>query len=231
VTLLVLGATGVVGRAVMQEAALDPRFDRIVTITRRPLPPANVRIHNVVHDGFRDFTPIAPALRGIDACVWALGMAWPQAKSEAQYREVTLDYVVAGARVLKAASPSPVFCFVSAHGVERASRQTWARIKAEAEDAVTAAFGDAALIYRPGYIFPVDGRERPYWGDKVMRPLMPFRSVLAKYITDSTTVARGLLHGALAPKAITSPVGNVAITDAASAYATGLFRLKAEATS
>jgi uncharacterized protein YbjT (DUF2867 family) len=222
-TLLVFGATGVVGRAVVEVAIRDSRFEPIIAVSRRPLIRSHPRLHLLVHQDFRNLDLLAGALSGVDACVYALGMAWPRAASEAQYREVTRDYAVAAARVLHAANARARFCFVSGHGAGRGSRQTWARIKAEAEDDVVRIAGAGARILRPGYIYPVEGRESPYWGDAVMRPFMPFRRVLGKYITDSTTVARALLHAALGGD-VPSPAANADIGRAAEAYARAVRR-------
>jgi len=217
-TLLVFGATGVVGRAVVDEAVQDARFDPVIAVTRRPVIRNGPRLQSLIHDDFANLDVLAGALNGIDACVYALGMAWPRATSEQQYREVTRDYAVAAARVLQAANPRARFCFVSGHGAGRDSRQTWARIKAETEEEVVRIAGTSARIFRPGYIYPVDGRESPYWGDAVMRPFMPFRRMLANYITDSRTVARALLYAAHGGD-IASPAGNRDIERAAEAYA------------
>ncbi len=216
-TLLVFGATGVVGGAVVDEAVRDSRITQITIVTRRPAAVSDHRLRALVHRDFTNFDPLVAELRGIDACVYALGMPWPRAKSEAQYREVTLDFVRAAAGALASANPRARFCFVSGHGAGHESRQTWARIKAEAEDAVARAFGANARVFRPGYIYPVRGRETPYWGDAVMRPFMLFRRQLAKYITDSETVARALLHVALGGE-ITTPAGNLDIQQAADEY-------------
>jgi uncharacterized protein YbjT (DUF2867 family) len=215
--LLVLGSTGVVGGEVIREAAADSRIDRILAISRRPLKDVTPKIQTILHQDFDLLEPIVPALSHVDAAVCALGMAWPQARSEAQYRKVTFDYVVSAARALSRASEGARFCFVSGHGAAIDSRQTWARIKAETEHAVQEIFGERAIVFRPGYIYPAHGRESRYWGDSVMRPFIPFRRSLARWITDSVTVARALLYGALGG-AVRSPADNHDITAAAAAY-------------
>jgi uncharacterized protein YbjT (DUF2867 family) len=215
--LLVLGPTGVVGGEVVREALQDARFSRVMAITRRPLAITHHRLETLLHADFGDFTDLRSRFSGVNGAICALGMAWPQAESEAQYRAVTYDYVMALARTLNVANPDVRFCFVSGHGASAASRQTWARIKAETEDALRDTFGSRLVVFRPGYIYPVHGRESRYWGDTVMRPFMPFRRVLARYITDSVTVARALLYAALGGN-ITSPAGNPEITAASAAY-------------
>lgn len=217
-SVLVFGATGVVGGAVVEHAIRDPRVTEVIAVTRRPLTRREARLRGIIHQDFTDFDSVVNELRGVAACVYALGIPWPRATSEAQYREVTRDFVEAAAVALASVSPSARFCFVSGHGAGHESRQTWARIKAEAEDAVTRRFGPNARIFRPGYIFPVRGREVPYWGDALMRPFMAFRRTLARYITDSDTVARALLYAALGGD-VRSPADNFEIEKANSAYA------------
>jgi nucleoside-diphosphate-sugar epimerase len=216
--LLVLGPTGVVGAEVVREALQDRRFGRVMAISRRSLAISHPRLETLLHADFRDFTDLRSRFYGVNAAICALGMAWPQAASEAQYRAVTTEYVMALARTLKASNPAASFCFVSGHGASADSAQTWARIKAETEDALRETFGARLVVFRPGYIYPVHGRDSPYWGDTVMRPFMPFRRLLGRYITDSVTVAHALLHAALGAT-VTSPAGNAEIDVAAAAYA------------
>jgi nucleoside-diphosphate-sugar epimerase len=215
--LLVLGPTGVVGAEVVRAALEDARFSRVMAISRRPLPMTHPRLETLLHADFRDFTDLRSRLSEVNVAICALGMAWPQAESEAQYRAVTNEYVMALARTLNAANPAVRFCFVSGHGASASSSQTWARIKAETEDALREAFGSRVVVFRPGYIYPVHGRENRYWGDTVMRPFMPFRRMLRRYITDSVTVARALLHAALGAT-VRSPAGNSEIDAASAAY-------------
>jgi hypothetical protein len=193
---------------------------RVVAVTRRPLEHQHPKLQSILHNDFTDFSPLRGVLEDLDASICALGMSWPHAQSEAQYRRVTYEYVLAAARVLRVASPESRFCFVSGHGAGADKRQRWARIKAEAEAALAQTFGSRLIVFRPGYIYPVHGREHPYWGDAVMRPLMPFRSLMARYITDSVVVARALLYAA-AGGSVRSPLDNHEISRAAEEYLRG----------
>jgi nucleoside-diphosphate-sugar epimerase len=217
--LLVLGPTGVVGAEVVREALQDTRISQVTAVSRRPLPFNHSRLETLLHADFRDFTDLRSRFSEVNAAVCALGMAWPQAESEAHYRAVTNEYVMALARTLHAANSDVTFCFVSGHGASATSRQTWARIKGETEDALRGAFGSRLVVFRPGYIYPVHGRENRYWGDTVMRPFMPFRHLLRRYITDSVTVARALLHAACGAP-VASPADNFEIEAAAAGYTT-----------
>ena len=216
---LVLGPTGVVGGAIVREGIEDPRIATILAVSRRPLKQSAPTLQTIIHHDFTDFEPLRPQLATVHFVLCALGMSWYQAKDEAHYRLVTHDYVMACARVAAIANPSMHFCLVSGHGASPTSSQAWARIKAETEHDLAAIFGSRLTVFRPGYIHPTFGREKPYWGDTVMTPLMPFRSSLAKWITDSQEVARAVLHCGTGG-GVPSPAGNKAIVAAAGDYVT-----------
>lgn len=226
---LVLGATGVVGDAIVRESLRDGRISAVFAVSRRPLIHAHPRLHSVILDDFADFQPLEARLADVDAVLCALGLSWYQATDEAQYRLVTHDYVMACARVAAVANPAVRFCFVSAHGTSPTSAQAWARIKAESEADLAATFGSRLTVFRPGYVHPVRGRELPYWGDALMRPFMPFRRFMTRFITDSEDVARAVVYCATGGP-VPSPAENRDIIEAAAAYARGRAAQDAAAT-
>jgi uncharacterized protein YbjT (DUF2867 family) len=215
---LVLGSTGVVGDAIIREAIRDARIGGVVAVSRRPLRQQHDKLRSIVLADFADFRPLTAQLADTDAVLCALGLSWYQADGEAHYRQITHGYVIACARTASVANPALRFCFVSGHGASPASSQAWARIKAETEQDLAATFGSRLTVLRPGYVHPVNGRARPYWGDLVMRPFMPFRRWMTRYITDSGEVARAALHAALGGN-IPSPAENRDIIRAAASYA------------
>jgi uncharacterized protein YbjT (DUF2867 family) len=214
---VVLGPTGVVGDAIIREGLEDRRIDSILAVSRRPLKHTHAKLETALLKDFSDFERLRPALGATDFVLCALGISWYQTTSEAQYRQITHDYVMACARVAAVANPAMHFCFVSGHGATRTGSRAWARIKGETEHDLYAVFGSRLTVLRPAYIFPFFGRETPYWGDTVMAPLMPVRGPLSRWITDSREVGRAVLHcgtGGLVP----SPAGNREIAAAAAAY-------------
>ena len=214
---LVLGPTGVVGDAIVREALADPRITSLLAVSRRPLPHAHPKLETVLLNDFGNFQPLSRELAAVDFVLCALGISWYQTTGAAQYRQITHDYVMACARVASVANPVMHFCFVSGHGASATSSRAWARIKAETEHDLEAVFGSRLTVFRPGYVYPAFGRPAPYWGDTLMKPFMPFRKTLAKWITDSGEVARAVLHrGTGGP--IPSPADNLMIAAAAAEY-------------
>lgn len=213
----VLGSTGVVGDAIIREALADPRIASILAVSRRPLKHADKKLETALLKEFNDFARLEPSLAAANFVLCALGISWYQTTDEAHYRQITHDYVLACARVASIANPSMRFCFVSGHGASRSGAQAWARIKGETEHDLEGIFGSRLTVFRPGYIHPASGRETPYWGDTVMKPLMPFRATLSKWITDSREVARAVLHCGTGGS-VPSPATNRDIIAAAAAY-------------
>ena len=213
----VLGSTGAVGDAIVREALQDTRIASVLAVSRRPLKHTHPKLHTVLLQDFSDFERLAPALADVDFVLCALGISWYQTTGEAQYRLITHHYVLACARVAAIANPSMRFCFVSGHGASRTGTQAWARIKGETEHELELTFGSRLTVFRPGYIYPAFGRETAYWGDTVMKPLMPFRGTLSKWITDSRQVARAVLHCGTGGR-VPSPATNRDIIAAAAAY-------------
>ena len=214
----VLGSTGVVGDAIIREALQDPRIVSVLAVSRRPLAHVHAKLETALLRDFSDFERLGPALAAANFVLCALGISWYQTTDEAQYRQITHDYVLACARVASIANPSMRFCFVSGHGASRNGTQAWARIKGETEHDLERIFGSRLTVFRPGYIYPAFGRDKPYWGDTVMKPLMPFRATLSTWITDSREVARAVLHCGTGGR-VPSPATNRDIIAAAAAYA------------
>ena len=213
---LVLGSTGVVGDAILREALQDPRLT-VAAVTRRPLKLASDRLRAIRHEDFANFRPLEEVLASTDVVICALGISWYQTAGEAEYRLITHDYVMACARVAAVANAAVQFCFISGQGAAINGAQAWARIRGQTEHDLAAVFGSRLTVFRPGYIHPYFGREQSYWGDAVMRPLMPLRPLLSRWMTDSREVARAVLYCATGGK-VPSPATNRDIIGAAAAY-------------
>jgi uncharacterized protein YbjT (DUF2867 family) len=214
---LVLGPTGVVGDAIVREGLEDRRITSLLAVSRRPLAHTHPRLETAILDDFSNFQPLRGEMATVEFVLCALGISWYQTTGEAQYRQITHDYVMACARVAAIANPAMHFCFVSGHGASPTSSQAWARIKAETEHDLHAVFGSRLTVFRPGYVYPVWGRQTPYWGDTLMNPLMPFRARLSRWITDSQEVGRAVLYCGTGGS-VPSPATNKVIAAAAAKY-------------
>jgi len=132
-TILILGATGQVGHALLHLALQHPEISRVVAPTRRPLPP-HAKLHNPLVD--YDALPEDAAWWKADVALCALGTTLRQAKSKAGFYRVDHDYVLAAAGLAQRAG-TPAFALVSSLGADASSRLFYLRTKGETEQALT----------------------------------------------------------------------------------------------
>jgi uncharacterized protein YbjT (DUF2867 family) len=153
-SVLLCGATGLVGGECLRLLAADAFFGRVVTIARRPLPASQVAAagrrseHHVV-----DFDNLdAQAdLFAVDRIICALGTTIRQAGSKARFRQVDFDYALAIAR-LGVARGATHFLLVSSIGADAGSLVFYSRVKGELEDAVSKLPYRGITIVRPSLL-------------------------------------------------------------------------------
>lgn len=146
-----------VGQGVLRECLRDPGVTEVLAVGRSVPAQRDPKLRSLVPPDFYDFSGVADALNGFDACLFCLGVSSAGMK-EADYRRVTRDLTLAAARVLAERNPGLAFLYVSgAHtdGTEK-GRSMWARVKGETENALLRLFPRAFMV-RPGYIHPAHG--------------------------------------------------------------------------
>src|SRR5262249_19918300 len=94
-TAAIAGATGLVGRAVLEQLAKDPHFDRVVVLARRPAPtPHAPKIDWRVVDFDAEPPYLELASDAPDAVFCCLGTTREQTPDPAQYKKIDHDYPV-----------------------------------------------------------------------------------------------------------------------------------------
>lgn len=197
--LVIVGATGMVGRYAVRYALDRAVVGGVTTIGRKPTGIMHPKLNEVLHPDFADCSGLAGALSGQDAAIFCLG-AYTGAVSDAALRRITVDYVVEFARVLRDSSPSATFEFLSGSGADPTgrSRMAFARYKGESENALTAAGFPAVYIFRPAYIYPVQARREPTFSYRVLRAIYPvFRLLSPNQVIRADDLARTMVDTAL----------------------------------
>jgi uncharacterized protein YbjT (DUF2867 family) len=147
-TVLILGATGQVGQALLQLALQHPEISGVVAPTRRPLPP-----HGKLDNPLVDFEalPEDATWWKADLTLCALGTTLRQAKSRAGFYRVDHDYVLAAAGLAQRAG-TPAFGLVSSLGADASSRLFYLRVKGETEQALSALGFNSLIVARPSLL-------------------------------------------------------------------------------
>jgi uncharacterized protein YbjT (DUF2867 family) len=157
--IVIVGASGMVGRYALRYALDHPAVERVAAIGRRTLGISHPKLMDVLHRDFADCSALKDALSGQDAAVFCLG-AYTGAVPDAELHKITVDYTIEFARVLRGSSPDAAFSFLSGNGADPTgrSRRPFARYKGEAEKALLAAGFPRVCIFRHAYIYPVEPR-------------------------------------------------------------------------
>ena len=146
---LLAGATGLVGRCVVQAVRERPAL-RLIALTRREAPiPRGTRMEMMVADPGR--WPEAVATIAPDAVICALGTTRRKAGSEEAFRAVDHDLVLALATAARKADVAN-FVLVSAAGADVLAKPFYLRVKGEVEAAVTKLRFRRLDILRPGLL-------------------------------------------------------------------------------
>jgi uncharacterized protein YbjT (DUF2867 family) len=151
---LILGATGQVGQALLQQALADKRVSRVTAPTRRPLA-THAKLDNPIVD-YDKLPPTAPWWR-VDVVLCALGTTMKLAGSQAAFYKVDHDYVLAAAKLARAAG-TPCFVLNSSTGAKPSAGSFYLRAKAETEHDLAALGFPSLTVVRPSLL---SGGKRP----------------------------------------------------------------------
>lgn len=193
INLMIVGATGVVGRAVLALALADARVAQVVAPTRRPLP-SSPKLHNPVVD----FAQLADGADWwhVDAVICTLGTTIKAAGSQTAFVTVDRDLPIQVARLARAAGATR-YALNSSLGASL-SGNFYLRTKAQAEADIRECNYPSFTIVRPSLIdADRDEFRAGEWlgriAARVFRPLVPLRYRAVK----PEAIASALLDGVL----------------------------------
>ncbi|KAK4958631.1 hypothetical protein LTR28_005437 [Elasticomyces elasticus] len=213
--IILTGATGTAGSAVLAYALASPSVSRISILSRRPVklaenePKATVLIH-------KDYTSYPPELLrqlgGATACIWVQGIS-SIGMREDEYTEITVAYplaavkafaALADAKAEKEEGPAKMnFVYVSGEGADQArARQMFGRVKGRAERELQELMGTnpALRVYsaRPAYIDPERewlAEKEPTWVDRTAGFVAPvFRTLMPSAVIPTHKLAEALVQ-------------------------------------
>lgn len=197
-TLLIFGATGMVGQQLLSQALASEKVFRVIAPTRKVLP-KHPKLENPVID-FEEL-PIDATWWTADAILSALGTTIKQAGSKDQFRRVDYYYVLKFALLAKQAG-TPCFVLNSSLGANPTAKGFYLQVKGELERDIEKLQFESLTIIRPSLL---DAGQRTetrlaeqigLWFGKKLLFITPKR-----YQPIATeNVARAMLNAALEPK-------------------------------
>ena len=173
-SLLLAGATGLVGRACLQLLTRQDAPETLRVLTRRPIAPSGaVRFEQCIEDFER--LGEHPEWFKVDTVICALGTTMRRARTAAAFRRVDLDYPLHIANLARAHGARH-FILVSAMGADAQSGNFYYRVKGELEEALLRLGYPALTIARPSLL--LGKRNEWRWGEEIGKrigPLLPPR--------------------------------------------------------
>lgn len=192
---LITGASGLIGSAVLQAALASQDCTEIILALRQPIPAADPRISQVLVKDFLEPEVLAESIRKADALIWCVGISQTQV-SRAEYEKVTFQFTNAIARACMDYHPDIQFVFVSGDGADRTEKSStlFKRLKGRAENALLQSGLQNLIIARPDAVRPRGKNKRAPFAYKLAYPFFPLVEWLApNKIIWSDVLGRALL--------------------------------------
>lgn len=192
---MVLGATGLTGAAVVERLLDRPEVDTVVAPVRRRVGPEHAKLVQQQVD-FDDLDASAE-LFAVDVIVCCLGTTIKKAGSQEQFRKVDYEYSLKAAQLGRQAG-ARAFILMSAIGASSSSTIFYNRVKGELEDAVRALGYPYLSIYHPSLLLGDRKEQRtaealgiklmPWLNRALLGPLEKFRGI------EASTVAQAMAN-------------------------------------
>jgi len=188
-----------VGQGLLRECLSDDRINSVLALVRSASGAQHTKLQELIHNDFFDYSAVREDLTGFDVCFFCLGVS-AAAKGEEEYHRLTFELTTAAARELVALNPRMTFCYVSGAGTDSSEkgRAMWARVKGKTENHLLQMPFQAAYMFRPGYIQPLDGirsktslYQALYTVFGVLYPLL--RRVAPTHVTNTRELGRAMI--------------------------------------
>ena len=192
--ILIIGASGMVGQAVLLECLEHHSVTQVVCVSRSQLPQSHPKLTSLVLEDFTAFHTLDYDWGRVDACFYAMGISSVGVNAEVYY-SLTYDLTTVIADHLYEQNPQMVFNYVSGQGTDSSEKGAlgWARVKGKTENYILNKGFKDAYMFRPGAIIPQKGiRSRTAWYNAVYWIMRPFFPLLLRSKNISSTTTLGL---------------------------------------
>ncbi|WP_440875359.1 NAD(P)H-binding protein [Thalassotalea sp. PLHSN55] len=170
---IVIGATGLVGRAVVEQLSQAKHIKKVIAITRSPASFHHNKVDNHVVD-FENLTQHSASLMG-DMLFSCLGTTKKVAGSREKQRVIDVDYQYQAAK-LAAENGVHHYLLVSSNGANSNSRNQYLQMKGELEDKIAKLSFARVSIFRPSLLTGI--RKNFRLGESLAAPLLTMLTLM-----------------------------------------------------
>ena len=153
---LVIGATGITGRLLLEKLSLNPSYKKVVVLHYREIDFSYPKQENHIVD-FNELH-LFKLNDNIDEVYCCLGTTIKKAKSKEQFRKVDYDYVLALANWAKSKGVES-FSVISSLGANENSSSFYLKVKGQMEQGLLSLGFRRLFIFRPAMLFGAKRKE------------------------------------------------------------------------
>jgi uncharacterized protein YbjT (DUF2867 family) len=199
-TVILLGASGLIGSHCLNILLADERFSRVIALVRRPLDITHPRLVQTIVD-FDKLDNYASEIKA-DAVLSCMGTTLRKAGSSVKFTKVDYEYQLKVAEIARR-NGATAFILLSSIGADKKSVVLYTKVKGEVEEAISKLGYEKVIILRPSILLGDRTESRP--GEAVgqwMAKQLPFlfSGPLAKYKgIPADTVAQAMVNAVQKP--------------------------------
>lgn len=196
---VIFGATGMIGKAVLLECLEDERINEVTCVVRKPLETAHQKLRVLICKDFNKLDELSSKIQGYNACYYAIGIP-SSGLSEDDYNRITYEYTIAAAEMLLVNNPNLIFCYVSAQGADSSEKgnKMWARVRGKTENTLMSYPFKKFYSFRIGYVLPMKGVESNVRNYQIFyslsRPLYGLIKHFPSFACTSVEVAKAMIN-------------------------------------
>ena len=166
-TAIIIGASGLTGKALLYQLLQDDSFNRVIVFVRKELTIAHAKLTQHAID-FNNLSSYKDLIKS-DVVFCCMGTTIKTAGSQEAFKKVDFTYPIQFAKLAKE-NNVPVFCLQSSLGADAKSNNFYLKTKGETEDAIKALNFQSFATFRPSML--LGDRTEFRLGEKIGKVVM-----------------------------------------------------------
>ena len=167
-SIIILGASGLIGNAVLNQALENSQIEQIIILVRKSINLKHNKLTEVITD-FKNLSEINSNVMG-DALICCLGTTRKKTPNLQEYKNIDFGLTVEIAKIAKENDVQQVH-LISAIGADPKSKVFYNKLKGETEQALIKIDFSQTIIYRPSLL--IGKRNEFRFGELVAQKLAP----------------------------------------------------------
>lgn len=188
-TALIIGATGLVGRELMEYLLTSEYYDKVIAVVRRDILKSHERLEVIVIPDFDKMSDYQDKLHA-NHVYCCLGTTMKKAGSKETFIKIDKEYPIQFAKLVSESPEFESFHLVTAAGAKSSSPLFYNQIKGEVEDSVKELNLKSLYIYQPSLL--LGHRDEFRLGEEIAKVIS---SIISFFVIGSRRGRLWSIHG------------------------------------